>query len=418
MDNCHQEGLSLFSLPPSDTAYQAREWIEYRPSNQVTSTSLIDFNIPPQSSAYIDLKHSVLNVKLRLTDAQGLPIKHDVAVALINLPLHTIFRQVDVTFQQTPLSNIGSNYAYKSYIDTILKTSQATQTNILTSQLFYKDTGDTPDEADAKASGNLGLFSRYFATSGGKIVDLEGPLFLDLFQQSRLLVNGVSIGIKLWPSLDAFRLMSNSTTPDEKVQILDVRFKLCVQRLNGGVLVAHEKLFQDQPALYPYLRSEIKTTSIAPGQYGFSADDIFQGLVPSKLVVGLVSSAAYNGDYTRNPLNFQPYDCNSVGLYVDGQSYPAQPLQPNYDADQFVDCYRTLTLFRKDINISRDDYNNGYCLYVLDVDPYYTFNTKRRGHCRLELKFNTPLPESVTLIMYATFPEILHINQARSVYLK
>ena len=299
-----------------------------------------------------------------------------------------------------------------------MKTSQATQTNILTSQLFYKDTGDTPDEADAKASGNLGLFSRYFATSGGKIVDLEGPLFLDLFQQSRLLVNGVSIGIKLWPSLDAFRLMSNSTTPDEKVQILDVRFKLCVQRLNGGVLVAHEKLFQDQPALYPYLRSEIKTTSIAPGQYGFSADDIFQGLVPSKLVVGLVSSAAYNGDYTRNPLNFQPYDCNSVGLYVDGQSYPAQPLQPNYDADQFVDCYRTLTLFRKDINISRDDYKNGYCLYVLDVDPYYTFNTKRRGHCRLELKFNTPLPESVTLIMYATFPEILHINQARSVYLK
>ena len=104
MDNCHQEGLSLFSLPPSDTAYQAREWIEYRPSNQVTSTSLIDFNIPPQSSAYIDLKHSVLNVKLRLTDAQGLPIKHDAVVALINLPLHTIFRQVDVTFQQTDTS--------------------------------------------------------------------------------------------------------------------------------------------------------------------------------------------------------------------------------------------------------------------------------------------------------------------------
>ena len=24
-------------------------------------------------------------------------------------------------------------------------------------------------------------------------------------------------------------------------------------------------------------------------------------------------------------------------------------------------------------------------LYVLDVDPDYTFNTKRRGHCRLEL---------------------------------
>ena len=127
-------------------------------------------------------------------------------------------------------------------------------------------------------------------------MDLEGPLFLDLFQQSRLLVNGVSIGLKLWPSLDSFRIMSDSVNPDEKVQLVDVRFKLCVQRLNGGVLVAHEKLFQNQPALYPYLRSEIKTASIAPGQYGFNADDIFQGLVPRKLVVGLVSSTAYTGD--------------------------------------------------------------------------------------------------------------------------
>ncbi|MCG8049145.1 MAG: hypothetical protein N0E48_26675 [Candidatus Thiodiazotropha endolucinida] len=366
----------------------------------------------------MDLKHSLLNVKLRLTDAQGTPLKEEFVAGLINLPLHTIFRQIDVSLNQNMISNIGTNYPYKSYIDTILKTDQSTQDNILSSQLFYKDTGDNPDSADAKTGPNSGLFSRYMATKGGKIADLEGPLFLDMFQQSRLMINGVSIGIKLWPSLDAFRLMSDSLNPNEKVQIVDVRFKLCVQRLNGGVLVAHEKLIQKQPAVYPYLRSEIKTASVAPGQYGFSADDIFQGLVPTKLVVGLVSSAAYTGDYSKNPLNFRTYDCSSVGLYVDGQSYPSQPLQPNYSAGQFVDCYRTLTQFRNDINVSREDFEYGYCLYVLDIDPYYAFNTKRRGHCRLELKFANPLPESVTLIMYASFPEILRIDESRSVFVR
>ena len=128
---------------------------------------------------------------------------------------------------------------------------------------------------------------------------------------------------------------------------------LCIQRLNGGALVAHKKLFHNQPALYPYLRSEIKTTSIASGQYGYSVDDFFQGLVPNKLIVGLVSSVAYTGDYGKKPFFFQPYDCSSLGLYIDGQSYPSQPLQPYYQADQFVDCYRTLTHFRKDINVSR-----------------------------------------------------------------
>ena len=183
-----------------------------------------------------------------------------------------------------------------------MKTIQSTQQSLLTSQLFYKIEG--PETHDAKEGLNSGLFNRYLATSGSKIVDLEGPLFVDLFQQSRLLVNGVSIGIKLWPSHDAFRLITNSLNPDKKVQIIDVRFKLCIQRLNGGALVAHEKLLHEQPAMYPYLRSDIKTTSIAAGQYGYSVDDLFQGLVPNKLIVGLVSSVAYTGDYGKNPFFF------------------------------------------------------------------------------------------------------------------
>ena len=408
--------MLMLTLPPSQTSLQSREWIEYRPVNQIGGSTVLDFNIAAQSSAYIDLKNSLLNVKLQLTQGDGTPLTEEMVAGLVNLPLQSIFRQVDVTFQQTQVSHTGTNYPYKAYIDTILKTNQSTQQNLLTSQLFYKDIG--PESNDAKSGPNTGLFNRYWATRGGKIVDLEGPLFADLFQQSRLLVNGVSIGIKLWPSHDAFRIITDSIVHDQKVQIVDVRFKLCIQRPNGGALVAHEKLLQEQPALYPYLRSEIKTSSIASGQYGYSVDDLFQGLVPNKLIVGLVSSAAYTGDYGKNPFYFQPYDCSSLGLYIDGQSYPSQPLQPNYQADQFVDCYRTLTHFRQDINVSRDDYQEGYCLYVLDVDPYYSFSTKRRGHCRLELKFAKPLPESVTLIMYATFPEMLHINQSRAVYFK
>ena len=78
-------------------------------------------------------------------------------------------------------------------------------------------------------------------------------------------------------------------------------------------------------------------------------------------------------------------------FYVDGQSYLSQPLRPNYEADQYVDCYRTLTYFRKDINVKRNDYDKGYYLYALEIDPYYSFNVKRQGHCRLEMKFTKPL---------------------------
>ena len=92
--------------------------------------------------------------------------------------------------------------------------------------------------------------------------------------------------------------------------------------------MSNEKMLKIQPAIYPYLRSEIKTTSIPSGQYSFSADDIFQGLVPCQLIVGLVASASYMGDYKKSPYYFRDYDCSSVGFYVDGQSYPSQPYDP------------------------------------------------------------------------------------------
>ena len=28
-----------------------------------------------------------------------------------------------------------------------------------------------------------------------------------------------------------------------------------------------------------------------------------------------------------------------MGFYVDGQSYPSQPLRPNYEANQYIDSY-------------------------------------------------------------------------------
>ena len=416
MNDCHQSQLNLFTKTPSDTSLKSKEWIEYKPTNQINDTSAINFSITAQSSAYVDLKSSVLNVKLRLANGDGTPMNEAIVAGLVNTPLHSIFRQVDVTFQQTPLSHSGNNYPYKAYIDTILKTNENVQKGELTSQLFYKDVG--PDTDDAKTGPNSGLFNRSLATKGGKVVDLEGSLLIDVFQQPKLLLNGVSIGIKLWPSLDSFRLITDTIKADLKVQIVDASFRLCVQRIDGGLMMAHEKMIKMEPAIYPYLKSDIKTTSIASGQYSFSVDDVFQGLVPCKLIVGLVSSAAYMGDYRKNPFYFRDYDCSSVGFYVDGQSYPSQPLRPNYEANQYIDSYRTLTTFRKDVNIDRYDYTEGYCLYVLEVDPYYSFNIKRKGHCRLEMKFAKPLPESVTLILYATFPEILHIDASRSVYVR
>ena len=97
-DNYHREELLLFTLPPSETSLESREWIEYRPVNQIIGSTVLDFNNAAQSSAYIDFKNSLLNVKLQLTQGGVTPLPDGAVAGLVNLPLQTISRQVDVIF--------------------------------------------------------------------------------------------------------------------------------------------------------------------------------------------------------------------------------------------------------------------------------------------------------------------------------
>ena len=389
-DEIHDNEMSIFEPAPSDTAVYSREWIQFRPSNQITEGSAIEFSIAQQSAAYMDLKRSILNIKFRLVDENNAPLDTNVVAGPVNLTLHSLFSQVDFALQQNSVSHLGTTYPYKAYIDTILNTNEMEQHNILTSQLFYKDVKNH-DDNDAKTGSNLGLFKRYKRTQGGKIIDLEGPILLDLFQQNRLIVNGVSLSLKLWPSRNSFSLITDILLPNIKVQIVDACFKLCIHRPNSAVLVAHSEMMKKElRPTYPYFRSDIKVASIPTGQYNFSVDDLYLGLVPNRFIVGLVSSSSYSGNYGTSPFNFKHYDCNSMGLFIDGQSYPSKPLRPDYANENYVDCYRTLTTFRQDVNITRDEYKMGYALYVFDINPFIKFNVKKRGHCRLAMSFSKP----------------------------
>jgi hypothetical protein len=63
LEENHEDELSVFTHPPVNTGVHTRQWIEYRPTNQISGESLLDFLIPPQSVGYMDLR-STLKIKL------------------------------------------------------------------------------------------------------------------------------------------------------------------------------------------------------------------------------------------------------------------------------------------------------------------------------------------------------------------
>lgn len=407
--------LTLFQKVPRNTGVLGRDYVEYRPVNQLADDSPLEFNIPAASLHYIDLKRTRFHVKLQLLKPDGNPVNEDDPVGLVNLPLSSLFSQVDLQLQQQSVSYLGNNYPYKAYLDTLLGTSRQDQEGKVSTTGFVLDSAGYMDDPNPKTGGNSGLFMRYSFTKDGQVVDYEGPLFLDICQQDRLLLNGVPLQVKMWPNANNFRLMC--TLPGFKVRLKDAYLKICMVKPNPGVLLGHGEAIKKTPALYPFSRSVVKTYSLSPGHFGFNADDLFQGDVPKTLVIGCISSVAYNGSYNRSPFNFQHYYCNYISFSVDGKSVPSRALQPNFENGTYIEAYDTLFANTGTaVNISRTHYPKGFTLYVINCQEGEDLTTLKKGHTRLEMKFAHALNEAVTLVLYATFPHVLQIDQARNVY--
>ena len=151
-------------------------------------------------------------------------------------------------------------------------------------------------------------------------------------------------------------------------------------------------------------------------------DNIFHGQVPSKIIIGMVSNSAYSGDYLKNPFNFMNMGRSYLEINVDGQPVPSRPFRRNFDENDYISSY--LSLLDSDLDsksgiiIKPTDYPNGYALYLFDIQSFLSGSVMSKsltGRVRLSVRFSKALAETINIVVYAKFPEIMSIDQSRNV---
>ena len=77
------------------------------------------------------------------------------------------------------------------------------------------------------------------------------------------------------------------------------------------------------------LQSEVKSepTAWKVLRAGKKSEICFQNRVPDRMIVALLDSRAFNGDYTRNCFCFQKFDLTSIKQIVRGEEYPYKTLE-------------------------------------------------------------------------------------------
>ncbi|GFY23402.1 uncharacterized protein F54H12.2 [Trichonephila clavipes] len=181
-----------------------------------------------------------------------------------------------------------------------------------------------------------------------------GRLHVDLFNQDRLLLNLVDLKIKLIRSKPEFCLMGN-----EGYKIVFDHVSIFVRKvhINPGVLIAHAKALEKATAKYPIDR----VITVKCFQY----------------------------------------------LNRDGQPMPHQPLELDFEKENYIRAYQSLFLNSEGLYLSRNEFAKGYSLFLFDLTPDLCdgehFNLIRHSNLRIELKFNKALEQTVSLIVFAEF---------------
>jgi len=245
----------------------------------------------------------------------------------------------------------------------------------------------------------------------------------DIFFQERYMLSEVGVKIKLVRSKDAFCLMGAVPC---KVRITHASVFARKVKLTPSVFLAHAKTLERGSAKYPIRRVVCKSFTIPQNYRDISHEKLFSGQLPTRLVIGLVSNRAFNGHLESNPFNFQHFNLTEISLYLDGQQQHAlRPIQTDYANRQYIRAYNSLFAGSGKLNkdeglfIRRADYSGGYALYAFDLtadlgeDDH--FSLLRQGSVRLALKFADALADTVTVIAYAEFENVIEVDRDRNV---
>ena len=461
---CEKSEIDLFSVPPRQLSLEKGRWIDYRPlSNVSNNDSPITFMVSG-TDEYLDLSKTILVVKGKIVKGNGdaLSGQSQAEVAPVNNFLHSLIKQVDVYLNGKQVTPAMGTYAYRSYIETLLNYDVSAKNSQLSSALYFKDTPgqmektgslpqrryvkitNTSDSGDAvekawittAGSGNQGFAKRHEFIKDSKEFVLAGPIFSDVFMGDRLLLNMMDLKVVLNRSSNTFCLMDKNTSNpvNPKVELIDVVLKIRKVKVDQTVSDATELILKQTPSLYPIRRVECKALTIPAGLSFLRKDNIFSGIIPKSFVVGFVDLDAYNGAYSKNPYNFQHFGVTALTLTANGEEIPFKQLtleyldteKPDKKTVDFIQAYNTLfsgtgkMYANTGLDISREDYDNGYTLYAFDLTPDMCdttdhFNAVQRGSLSLDITFTKRVDAAIAMVCYGVFENIIRVDSERNV---
>ena len=231
--------------------------------------SSIIFSIVGNSSQYVKLSDTELYVRINIEKEDGtpftttndngdtLPAGARETGAPIDFILHSMWSSVDIKLNNNLISESGTNYMYKALLEALLTYDDNTKRIQLANEGFSGDSGDFSQTNPEAPPYNHGLKTRFKWFKEHGVVEFVGPLMSDICNQDRLILPGVDIDIKSWPTQDEFRLITHPQGLKCKLNIEEIYLDVCKVSVSPEVMMGHNAGLEVADSVYPFSRTDI-----------------------------------------------------------------------------------------------------------------------------------------------------------------
>ena len=406
-----------------------------RPVSAVSSKGPYTFEIPADFEKFTDAESFRIHGRMRIRKRDAAVIKNidpTDNVSTVNNIFDSLWNKIDVKMNNNSINDpTNAWYAYKAYFENHLSYSKGTKSNLLSYRGYFNDTCDKFDDVGSVSDGvftessNEGFKKRKEMFAGSKWVHFCINLHNDITTLRKYIPAGVKLVFELERTSDEFCLLSNDEDTKYIIELDDLKMssKRYKPEKRFRDFYANQLRLKRNPTL-PIDRSLLKDYVVNKGISDLSHYNLIRGTqLPEQIIIGIVGQAAHSGSISKNPFNFKHYGLKEASIIVNGVNEPAELYKLNIDDGDKVDMFANFLentgvhTDDREFGISLDDYYGGSFLIAWDRTPdkcnRYHRHKMESGTIDINLKTKTPLKETVTVIVYATYSSDIVIEEGR-----
>lgn len=377
-----------------------------------TPTAAIEFRFDTAADEWIRWRDTLLCMKLQVKlekTGGGTISETDWANVLPaqNL-LHSMFKNVEINVNQRELCVAPQTYAYQAYLTNLLTTTVNCKETLL------KDAGYYIKEADRR---------KWLVPSGTDKskaeVELMDALHVCFTEQTKALLGGCRVVLKLIPHSPDFYFKINGTSLKLSVKIIDPILRLRMAVTNPILTQKFREALAkpDIYAKYFFRRVNVLSFVAEKTHLYVQLHNVLNGQLPRRLFLMMVSHKAFNGSSDTDPFEFKHNKITEAVAFIDGSPFPDRPFKPDFTngicAREYRALYEALQQdnYQPVLQMSKSDFINNNTILAFNFAPDWSggpgptsaASLVKHGNLRIDLKFAEGLPETTTILVYCEF---------------